>query len=250
MKFSADYHVHSRYSDGHATLKQNVEAAIDRGFSAVALTDHGPNHMHAGLRMRKFPALIKEVSNLKKAYQDRIDVKLGIEANIVGLDGTTDVPGAYAHAFEVVALGYHRTARGTDFKSNAFLHIKLRLRRPRCKEMMTDMLIAAMERNRISFLAHPGQHTGPLDWVRLAKACAKHNVAIELSARAGHLCFTSADVRLMRDYGAVFVVSSDAHKKEEIGVFDSLEGLIEGAQLTYHDIVNAIGYDKKRPFGL
>ena len=250
MTFTADYHIHSRYSDGRATLKENVEAALTRGLCALALTDHGPNHLRGGLRRREIPQMIKEASNLKSTYAGRIDVKLGLETNIVGMDGSTDLPDEYKDVFEVVGLGYHLSALGKDTRSNLFLHGKMHLWKSRCQARMTDMLMAAMENNTISYLVHPGLHTGPLDWQRLARACAKHNVAIELSARRGHLCLDCEDVRLMRDCGAVFVVNSDAHKTEEIGAFDPVLGLIERAQLTYHDIVNAQGFDRPRPYGL
>ena len=251
MIFVADHHVHSRYSDGTSTLRENVEAALERNLHCISLTEHGPNHLVSGLRRRKVSTYFNEIAALKAEYAGRIRVQAGLEANIVRLDGHADLPRQNADVLEVVGLAYHRSALGENIKSNAFLHLGVRLgRRKRRAAVLTDMLIRAMERYTLSFLAHPGQHTGPLEWDRLARALVKHNVAVELSARPGHLCMSVDTLRFLRRAGVVFVVNSDAHRKEEIGRFESIYGLIEDAGLTYHDIVNAQGYDGKRPYGL
>lgn len=251
MIFTADYHIHSRFSDGSVTLMDNVKAALRRGLTTIALTEHGPGHIHSGIRMKRIPAFLEEVEALNQQYAGQMMVKPGIEANTIGLGGEIDLPTAYEDAFEVVGLGYHRTVRGLNARSNAFFYIGLRTyKKASRKSRMTDVLIACMEQNRISFLAHPGQHTGPLDWERLAKACHKHNVAIEISARKGHLCFAPNEARAMRDCGAVFVVNSDSHDAKEIGEFSALTDFLNKAGLTHHDIVNAKGYDGTHPFGL
>ena len=228
LKWTADYHVHSRYSDGHTTLLENVEAALSRGLDEIALTEHGPRHLRSGIKAKRIPEMIDAADSLKRRFSGRIVVKAGIEANLAGLDGSVDLPKAYEGAFEVIGLGFHRSALGRDARTNAYFfftrHFQTRKRRAK---RMTDLLISALEKNRISFLAHPGQHTGPLEWERLAKACAEHNVAIEISARKGHLCFSPEDAQAMQNCGAVFVVNSDAHRPDEVGSFDSLTEFLQ-----------------------
>lgn len=251
MNIIADYHVHSSFSDGQASLQQNAAAALTKGLKAVAMTEHGPRHLHAGIKFDAFTDFLEQTAALRQQYHDILDIKTGIEANPLNLDGAIDIPEKLADSFDVVCLGVHRSVWAKEWKSNAYFHIKRHLLpRKKRSQVMTDMLIAAMERNRVSFLAHPGQYTGPLDWERLAHACRYNNVAIEINARKGHLCFDAQTARLMRDCGAVFVVNSDAHKTDEIGAFDSIMEFLQKASLTHHDIVNAQGYDGKRPFGL
>ncbi len=251
MNIIADYHVHSRFSDGQASLQQNAAAALAKGLKAVAMTEHGPRHLHAGIKDKQIADFLEQTAALAQQYRGLLYIKAGIEANPLHRDGTIDIPENFKSSFDVVCLGVHRSVWAKEWKSNVDFHIKRHmLPRKNRSRAMTDMLIAAMERNRVSFLAHPGQYTGPLDWKRLATACSRNNVAIEINARSGHLCFDANDARLMRDCGAVFVVNSDAHKTDEIGAFDPIATFLHNASLTHHDIVNAQGYDGKRPFGL
>jgi putative hydrolase len=248
MRFTGDFHVHSLYSDGKATLAQNVKAAQARGLETVAMTEHGPRHMVSGMRLKRLPAFLDELDALKQT--EDIRVKTGIEANLVGLDGTIDLPKRYADRFEVVGVGFHRSVWGNNAKSNAAFHLARHFGSRKFSKLMSDALIAAMKKNRISFLAHIGQYTGKLDWARIALACALHNVAIEINASGGHLGFSPEEAKTMRDCGAVFVVNSDAHRPERIGDFEAVEPFILAAGLKDMDIVNAQGYTRTRPFGL
>ena len=251
MRFIADYHVHSRFSDGQATLEENVEAALACKLRSVALTEHGPRHIVSGIKTNEIPSFLEAVDQLKKKHAAMIDVEAGIEANPVSFDGKIDVPKEFQDKFKVIGVGFHRSVLAKDLKSNAFIYVgRYICSRSARAETVTNLLIAAMERNTISYLSHPGQYTSPLEWKRLALSCREHNVAVEISARAGHLCFSPEDARMMRDCGAVFVVNSDAHKATEIGSFNSIDGFLQRAELTEQDIVNAKGFNRKRPKGL
>ncbi|MBC7326036.1 MAG: PHP domain-containing protein, partial [Moorella sp. (in: Bacteria)] len=47
--FRADYHVHTRSSDGRASAEAMVAAARRAGLEEVALTDHGPRNIGVGV---------------------------------------------------------------------------------------------------------------------------------------------------------------------------------------------------------
>jgi putative hydrolase len=192
---------------------------------------------------------MREAAALRAQFAGRIDVRAGIEANIIGLDGALDIPAALKDV-DVVAAGYHRSALCQGLLDNALMHAGRLFAKRRAKEAITQAFVQAVRTNRLSYLVHLGQHTGPLGYEDIARACAEHNVAIEISAHKGHLCFTPQDARAMKACGAVFVVNSDAHAPRHIGRFDALSGFIAQAGLTCRDIVNARGYEGRRPRGL
>ena len=60
MKLFADYHTHTKYSDGQGTPAQNIDAASKRGLKEVALTDHGPGSIGIGVAKPETFITIKE----------------------------------------------------------------------------------------------------------------------------------------------------------------------------------------------
>ena len=60
----ADYHTHTCFSHGTGTPEENVQAALQRGLCAIAISEHGPAHMFYGVRKEKLLALRREVDRL------------------------------------------------------------------------------------------------------------------------------------------------------------------------------------------
>lgn len=80
----ADYHTHTCFSHGTGTPEENVQAALQRGLCAIAISEHGPAHMFYGVRKEKLLALRREVDRLAAKYAGRIQVLMGIECNLTG----------------------------------------------------------------------------------------------------------------------------------------------------------------------
>lgn len=86
----ADYHTHTARC-GHAggEAREFVEAALARGLSEVAVTDHVPLYFlpgddpdpHLAMARDDLPGYVAEVLSLKEEFAGRIDVLLGIEAD-------------------------------------------------------------------------------------------------------------------------------------------------------------------------
>jgi len=88
-----DYHTH-HYRCGHATgtLDEVVESAIQAGLDEIGLSDHSPI-VHFGddphpfpqtaMHVDEFPRYVEDMQRVKKAYADRIAVRLGVESDYV-----------------------------------------------------------------------------------------------------------------------------------------------------------------------
>ena len=86
----ADYHVHT-FRCGHAggSSRDFVEAAIARGLSEIAFTDHvplyflPPERRDPSLAMdeESFDGYLEEVADLSREYRGQIIVRLGLEAD-------------------------------------------------------------------------------------------------------------------------------------------------------------------------
>ncbi|WP_240414217.1 histidinol-phosphatase [Paenibacillus periandrae] len=108
MKF--DLHTH-HHRCGHAVdeIESYIRSAIDLGLSAIGISDHSPyfaveeDHPSPGLAMAKseFPRYIEEVVKLKKQYEDKIEVLIGVES-----DYFTDSIKLYADIYRKYPIDY------------------------------------------------------------------------------------------------------------------------------------------------
>ncbi|HNX49886.1 MAG TPA: histidinol-phosphatase HisJ family protein [Thermoanaerobaculaceae bacterium] len=88
----ADNHTHTaRCGHAEGETVDYVEAALAAGLSAIAVTDHVPmfwlpedqRDPHLAMALDDLPRYVDEVLALGDQYRDRIDVRLGIEADFI-----------------------------------------------------------------------------------------------------------------------------------------------------------------------
>jgi histidinol-phosphatase (PHP family) len=90
LRTTTDYHVHTARC-GHAggATRAYVEAALARGLSEIAFTDHIPLYFLPGddpdpglaMTAAELPGYVEEVGALRAEFAGRIDVLLGLEAD-------------------------------------------------------------------------------------------------------------------------------------------------------------------------
>lgn len=237
----ADYHTHTRYSHGKGTIEDNVIAARDKGLKRIAITDHGFRHFGFGLKLIDVPKMRNEIDRLNDKYPD-IDILLGIESNLIGLDGTIDIPDSYINAFDIILMGFHKAVIPGSFKDaiklfgkNA-LSVIVPMNREELKQQNTLAMINAIKQYPIKFITHPGAKID-IDTQLLAKHAAKRNVALEINASHGFM--TVEYVRIAMREGVDFVISSDAHHPSKVGNFDKAIEIAKAADLSPKRIINA-----------
>ncbi|MBE6616463.1 MAG: histidinol-phosphatase HisJ family protein [Ruminococcaceae bacterium] len=85
----SNFHQHSTYSDGHATVREMIEAAISYGFTAIGFSDHSyaPEQIDYCMPEDKVQANFDEIKKLEEEYRGKIAVYAGLE-----LDGDSQLP--------------------------------------------------------------------------------------------------------------------------------------------------------------
>ena len=79
----SNYHVHSTYCDGKNTLEENVKEAIKLGFTSLGFSSHTqPPFSNYSMSHSMRDEYIKEIYNLKKKYEDKIEIYAGIEKDL------------------------------------------------------------------------------------------------------------------------------------------------------------------------
>ena len=89
MVITSDYHTHTIFSHGKGDVFDNATVAKEKGLKAVGISDHGFNHPAFGLSLNKIAPLRERVIKAKEITV--IDVLLGIESIIIGIDGSVDL---------------------------------------------------------------------------------------------------------------------------------------------------------------
>ena len=238
MKINADYHTHTIYSHGKGTPEQNVIAAIERGLKRVAITEHAPKHFLFGVGNERLRQLRREVDELNRRYANDIEVLFGLECNLIG-DGICDAP-ADVSAADLLLLGFHRAFIPRD---RATWRIYMRYGRDLAKSL-AKAIVRTLENYPIKIIAHPGEYM-KVDIPTLATGASQMGVLLELNG--SHMSMSFDDIKAAAKHGAEFIINSDAHRPERVGVFgDAPDCAIEAGVEKL--IANADTYEGKLRF--
>ena len=241
MKVFADYHTHTIYSHGKGTIRDNVEAAIKRGLKEIAISDHGPGHIGFGVKKKNLYKIKREIEGLSKEYKD-IKITMGLEANIIKFDGTIDVDDEILNLIDILLVGFHFGAKPGSIKDayNMFgLNYMGKLNKnihDKARYLNTKALINAINKYNIFLITHPGDKVS-IDTRELAKVASKRNTALEINSSHGYL--TTEYIRIAMEENAKFIISSDAHKPEDVGNFRNALNTVKESGLKAEMIINA-----------
>ncbi|MGI6145067.1 MAG: PHP domain-containing protein [Clostridia bacterium] len=240
MEFYGDYHLHSSYSDGRCSVEEMVMAASLTGLAEMGLADHGPRNLFTGLKSEQMLLEIKkEIEQLRPQYPD-LQIKLGVEANIVSLNGQLDVGKELIAELDFLIVGLHPYIlpdRVVDIPwilrnqtEKIFPSIKNRVRNEN-----TKALVETIYRYEVDIISHPGLKM-PIDITEVARACLKRDTCWEINT--GHKFPGLQEVSTVARQGVNFIVNSDAHFAESVGALEYGSWVLEKAGVPHEQIKN------------
>jgi len=212
MKPLFDLHTHTLAS-GHAysTLKENIEAAAERGLAAMGFSDHAPampgtcHPFHFG----NFKVI--------RPVIDGVRIYKGIEANITDYKGTLDLDDINASKLDYVIASLHPPCVT-----------------PGSVEENTRALVEVMKNPLVKIIGHPDDDRFPIDHKELVIAAGRERVALELnnsSLRPGTARLNARKnileiLDLCRIYDVPVLMGSDAHIYYDVGGFTEGEAIL------------------------
>lgn len=238
----ADYHTHTKYSQGAGTILDNARAAKKQGLEIVGIADHGPaNWGHwARTELKLFDRIMAEARNVEKEISG-LKVLAGCEANIVSFQGELDLPRELQRKLDQVLAGFHtavipkKVHEGVQF----FMGRTLGLFSPKLKRQArndnTKAMVAAVYNNDIDIITHPGLKIS-IDTPELARACAKTGTALEINAKHG--VKSVAFIKAAAHEGVQFAIGSDAHSPGKVGRVENGVKAARAAGLEPDQIIN------------
>lgn len=216
MVLLGDYHTHTIFSHGTGTIEDNVQVAVKKGLKQIAITDHGFNHKLYGVKRIDIPVMRKQVEQLKKEYD--IDILLGIEANLIGENGTIDLYKEEEKLFDVINMGYHKIIKAQSINDRMTFFLRNDFRKifttKRSIQKNTDAYLRAIDLYNIDTLVHLN-YGMPVDAPQIAKLALQKGTYIELNGK--RTLFSQDDIDKMVEMKTKFIMNSDAHQPDRVG---------------------------------
>jgi len=209
-----DFHTHTYLSDGVLSPMELIRRAYDRGYRAIAITDH------VGLadQGRVVPVLVEECANAMSRWD--IIAIAGVE--ITHLPASL-IPEAAASAKELgaqlVVVHGETIVEPVEPGTNA----------------------AAVGSLHVDVLAHPGLVTADD-----ATTAAQRGVYLELSARRGHSLANGHVVRVGQRANANLILDSDTHEPEDLLTEQMTRQIATGAGLQEEDLGTLLDSNPRR----
>lgn len=210
-----DHHTHTTYSHGKGSILDNARVAREKGLKSIAITDHGPGNFLYGMKMNRIPEMREDIRAARELYPD-VKIFLGVEANTIRKVPFLDVKPSEWDKLDIVLAGFHFAVLGAGMVPN-----RLGVKSQTLLVQNTDMILNALYYseecgNHIDILTHPGDK-GPFDIDDIAKACEDTGTFMEINLKHPHLSVD--EIRIAAKYDVKFVISSDAHVPENVGVY-------------------------------
>ncbi|BCV22005.1 PHP domain-containing protein [Moorella sp. Hama-1] len=225
-----DLHMHSRYSDGVATIAAMAAAAKERGYRYIAITDHSRSLVVArGLSLEELKAQRQEIDRLNEELEG-ITILAGVEVDILA-DGRLDYEDEVLKEFDLVIASIH-----SGFRQEG--------------EQIMARLEAALRHPYVDILGHPtGRMLGrrrpyAVDINRVIELAAATGTILEINASPERLDLNDESARLAKEHGVPIAINTDAHDPHrladmEYGVLTARRGWLEPG-----DVVNTWELDQ------
>jgi DNA polymerase (family 10) len=216
-----DLHVHSRYSDGHSSIPELVEAAKERGYEYIGVCDHSQSVKYAqGLTPEKLLEKVEEIRRLNEGLNG-FQVLAGAEVDILG-DGQLDYPDEVLAELDIVIAAIHQ-----GFKQN-----------------VTERILAAMRNPHVLIVAHPtgrllsGREGYEVDVEAVLRGAAETGTVLEINAYYDRLDLDDAHARRAAELGVLLAINTDAHLIDHLKMMLYGVGVARRAWLSPEKVIN------------
>ncbi len=201
-----DLHVHTDWSDGHATIEEMARAAKRLGLKYISVNDHthslGVAH---GLTVERLEAQIDEIAGVNARLKG-FTVLTGTEVDILS-DGSLDLPDDILERLDVVVASIH-----SGFGQS--------------QDRITGRILSAIENPHVDIIGHPtGRLLGTrepyaVDLERVMRAAADTGTALEINAYHERLDLNDVNARRAAEMGVLLSIGTDAHHPDQLWMIE------------------------------
>jgi DNA polymerase (family 10) len=227
-------HTHSSWSDGQLSILEMAEAASERGYHLLAVTDHSVSLGVAnGLSVERLRKQKAEIEAVREEIGDKVSIIQGAEVEIKA-DGSLDYPDEVLAGLDIVIASLHTS-----------------LRQPR--EQVTERMLNAIRNPHVDIIAHPTGRMIPdregadLDMEAVFKAAAEFGVVLEINAHPSRLDLNDVYAKRAVELGIKLAINTDAHSAGDLDLLFYGVATAKRGWVTPGDVINT--WDKERLLG-
>jgi DNA polymerase (family X) len=222
-------HCHTRHSDGTASVAEMADAAKDRGWSYIGITDHSESAGYAGGLTRD--RILRQHEEIDEVNELGLGIRVlkGLEADIL-MDGRVDYPPDIADRFDFII---------------GSIHSRFAMDQAR----MTERVLRALDDPNLSILGHPtgrlllSRDPYPIDIDAVIEKASEVGAALELNADPKRLDLDWRLCRRAKERGVIIEIGPDAHSTRGLDVMDVGVGIGRKAWLEPQDVLNTRSAD-------
>jgi|688.fasta_scaffold00232_23 DNA polymerase (family 10) len=197
-----DFHLHSTNSDGINTIEEMANAAIERGYKAIGISDHfGALRIANAIDESEFR---KYITDIRTTDEKISGIKIFASGEVeINKDGELDFN--------------HDLLKELDYVIGS-VHLSTKMSRSE----MTARIIKALKDPLIKILAHPtgrliGQRPGfEFDYEEVFKVAKEEGVALEINCHPMRLDLPWDLVQLAQKIGCKIILNTDSHSINEL----------------------------------
>ncbi len=229
-----DFHVHTKESDGNATIPELAQVAKDMGYKYICITDHSKSSAIAnGLSAKQLTNQIKQIRKMNEKLKG-ITIFAGTEVDILA-DGSLDFDNKLLADLDFVIAAIHSGLTGP-------------------REKVTMRTLKAMDNPYINCIAHPtGRLIGQrepmdIDMAAVIKQAAQTHTALEVNANPWRLDLKDAHCKMAIEAKVMLAIGSDAHSTAGLGLMGYGVATAARGWATKNDILNTLSPAKLKNF--
>ena len=223
-EIKGDLHIHSKASDGTASIEEIAKAAQKRGYQYVAICDHSKSLRIAhGLDDSRLLKQIEEIDRINEKLKG-FQILKGTEVDIL-TDGKIDHPDKVLEKLDFVVAAVH-----SGFKQE--------------KEKMTKRIVRALENPFVHCLAHPsGRLLGArapyeVDIGEVTEAAKRNGKALEINATLERLDLDDIHSRKAKEMGIRLSIGTDSHHPDQLWMISLGVAVARRGWLETQDLLN------------
>ena len=221
-----DLQMHTDASDGNNTMVEMIEAAIEKGYQYIAITDHSKRVTIAnGLDVKRVKKQIEKIDKMNEKYDD-IKILKSMEVDILK-DGSLDLPEDILSKLDIRICAIH-------YNTNL------------SREDQTKRMIKAIENPFCDIIAHPtgriilDREPYAIDLDQVMVAAKENDCILEINAQPDRLDLSDQYIKKAVEMNVKLVISTDAHstgglENMKYGVYQARRGWCSA-----NDVVNTL----------
>jgi histidinol phosphatase-like PHP family hydrolase len=226
-KLRGDLQMHTRWSDGSGTVAEMAEAAANRSYEYIAITDHSKGlKIAGGIDERALKRQGTEIANVNAALSkssSNLTVLRSIEMNL-NPRGEGDMSPDSLRSLDIVLGSFHSALRKTEDQTERYLAA---LRNP-------HVHILGHPRGRI-YNFRPGLKA---DWAHVFRKAARLDKALEIDCYPDRQDLNVALLKIARSHGTRISLGTDAHHPGQLEFIELGLAAVLRAKIQPERIIN------------